>query len=157
MRWMQWFIDKANKGFTLNRKNLKGGGLESMVTLAADERDRSVAAADFYKSYVILDRDRENLRNGELQRAIETASERNMILIWQRPCFEGALLRHFEITSNDTGGAKRIFREHFGKEAPLDIHALRRRLGTDSQLLRNAFPASCGLEDLARTVQLVVD
>jgi hypothetical protein len=76
-----------------------GGGdpldLVQMAVRRADQRERKRGGAFAYRA-ILLDRDKLGQTPGRDRLVAPLAEENGLSLIWQTPCHEGFLLRHFE-------------------------------------------------------------
>ncbi len=89
--------------------------------------------------FVLLDFDQAERDPQRAQRAIRTADDNKIVIVWQRPCFEAVLLRHLPNCATrrppDTPEAGRaLLREWPEYEKPMTRADLARRLDRESIL-----------------------
>lgn len=89
------------------------------------------------EKYVLLDSDQAERDVARGKRAIALATETDIKIIWQRPCFEAVLLRHIDGRANhkppDTPKAQRdIERDWPGYRKPMTRWDLAKRINLDS-------------------------
>jgi hypothetical protein len=94
---LQDFAKSLNLPIYLNIKELAPGAgdplarVEVAVRLIKQESDARLAPAT---SFMLLDEDQTVLAPARAETARQLAAQKNIRIVWQRPCFEPVLLRH---------------------------------------------------------------
>ena len=133
---LQDFARTANQPIYLNIKELAPGAgdplarVEMAVRLIRQESATRVAPS---ASFVLLDEDQTVLAPARAETARQLAAQKNITIVWQRPCFEAVLLRHLPGCHTrrplDTPGAGNALQGEWAEYAkPMDRAALARRL-----------------------------
>lgn len=76
-------------------ENLRGGNSETLVLRALKKIENTPRYRNISHRALILDSDRPSENSGSHQSAITIANNNRIILLWQRPCHEAFLVRHF--------------------------------------------------------------
>lgn len=159
---LQDFARMANLPIYLNIKELAPGAgdplarVEMAVRLIKQESTVRVAPA---ASFVLLDEDQTVLAPARAETARQLATQKNIKIVWQRPCFEAVLLRHLPGCHTrrplDTPGACAALQEEWaGYAKPMDRAALVRRLDLAAAL--RAANVEPELAELLRAIGLFV-
>jgi hypothetical protein len=133
---LQDFARKANLPIYLNIKELAPGAgdplarVEMAVRLIKQESATRIAPS---ASFVLLDEDQTVLAPARAEAARQLATQKNITIVWQRPCFEAVLLRHLlgchTRRPPDTTGAGNALQGEWPEYAkPMHRAALARRL-----------------------------
>jgi hypothetical protein len=133
---LQDFARAANLPIYLNIKELAPGAgdplarVEMAVRLIKQESATRIAPSS---SFVLLDEDQTVLAPARAETARQLAMQKNITIVWQRPCFEAVLLRHLPGCHTrrppDTPGAGNALQGEWAEYAePMDRAALARRL-----------------------------
>jgi hypothetical protein len=95
--FLQDLIHEADLHIHLNIELLKAGDPLSRVELSVKKLAQlRRTRGNFPDRFVFLDTDQLALSVNRANRARQLAAENDIRIIWQEPCFEAALLRHFE-------------------------------------------------------------
>jgi len=129
--------------------------IELAVTRLAHLRRTRTAPAE---RFALLDFDQAERDPQRAHRAQQMANENNILILWQRPCFEATMLRHLEgRTANrppDTAGAARALKREWPEyEKPMTRAALARRI--DRAAVLRAAGVEPELEVLLRCIELL--
>ena len=133
---LQDFARTANLPIYLNIKELAPGAgdplarVEMAVRLIKQESATRITPS---ASFVLLDEDQTVLAPARAETARRLATQKNITIVWQRPCFEAMLLRHLPGCDTrrppDTPGAGNALQGEWPAYAkPMDRSALARRL-----------------------------
>jgi hypothetical protein len=133
---LQDFARTASLPIYLNIKELAPGAgdplarVEMAVRLIKQESATRIAPS---ASFVLLDEDQTVLAPARAETARQLATQKNITIVWQRPCFEAVLLRHLlgchTRRPPDTTGAGNALQGEWPEYAkPMDRAALARRL-----------------------------
>ncbi|MEQ1539482.1 MAG: RloB domain-containing protein [Sphingorhabdus sp.] len=103
---------------------------EAIRRIKHKEMDREA----FKGRFVLLDSDQADANVLKAQQAIQLADENGVKLVWQRPCHEGLLLRHFAGHENDVPAnsalAERALRKAWLEYSkPMDKRELSKKIG----------------------------
>ena len=129
---LQDFARAANLPIYLNIKELAPGAgdplarVEMAVRLIKQESATRIAPSS---SFVLLDEDQTALAPARAETARRSAAQKNITIVWQRPCFEAVLLRHLPGCHTrrppDTPGAGKALEAEWANYAkPMDRSAL---------------------------------
>lgn len=95
--FLQDLIHETELYVHLNVEVLKAGDPLSRIELAVNKLAQlHKTRGSFPDRFVFLDTDQLALSPDRAERARQLASANNIRVIWQEPCFEAVLLRHFE-------------------------------------------------------------
>ena len=151
---LQDFARTASLPIYLNIKELAPGAgdplarVEMAARLIKQESNTRIAPSS---SFVMLDEDQTVLAPARAEAARQLAAQKNITIVWQRPCFEAMVLRHLHGCHTrrppDTqGAAAALQREWAGYAKPMDRAALARRLDLSAVLqAANAEPQLAAL------------
>lgn len=137
---------------------LKGGDPLSRAQRALEEVQRREAARDRYSlKFLLLDSDR---RGHDVERDQEfdhLIQEGDMRVVWQRPCFEAVLLRHFPGCQDRQPRTQRdalaaLVAEWAGYDKPMTALQLRAKLQMED--VRNAAAVEPDLASFLREIGL---
>ena len=108
--------------------------------------------------FILLDFDQAERDQQRAEHAQSMAAENNIIIVWQRPCFEAVLLRHLDGRAGhrppDTRGAeKALMRDWPEYKKPMSRHDLAQRL--DRAAVLRAAAMEPGLDELLRCLGLI--
>lgn len=94
--FLQDLIRDAELHVHLNIEVLSGGDPQSRIEQAVKRLKRQrQTRTNFNDKFVFLDTDQLALNADRAHRARQIAEANGITIIWQEPCFEGILLRHF--------------------------------------------------------------
>lgn len=94
--FLQDLIHEAGLYVHLHVELLKEGDPLSRIEYAVQKIARlSRTRAPFADKFAFLDTDQLALSAERAQRALQLAAEHGIAIVWQEPCFEAMLLRHF--------------------------------------------------------------
>jgi RloB-like protein len=94
--YLQDLIHEAGLHVHLNIEVLKAGDPLARLELAVRKLDHlRKTRGNFTDRFVFLDTDQLDLSVDRAHRARQLAAENGIKVIWQNPCFEAVLLRHF--------------------------------------------------------------
>lgn len=121
--------------------------IELAVRRLADLRRTRIAPVD---RFVLLDADQAQRDQKRAERAQRIAADNDIVIVWQRPCFEAVLLRHLEGRAGhrppDTPGAGRALeRDWPDYEKPMSRTDLARRLDLAAALRAAAVEPELGV------------
>lgn len=119
---------------------------QAVIRIAKLERNRE----KFFSRYLILDDDQTAQQPARAKAAIGLAHQHSLLLIWQTPCHEALLLRHFDGHTNDrppttalAGQQLRALWPDYGKgmerqglSKKLDMPSVIRAAGAEAGLLQ---------------------
>jgi hypothetical protein len=96
-RFLGHVADEAGLHIHLDSDSLCGGDPLAIVELAVRHiNQRKRLRGDFAHRAILLDRDKLGLMKERDRQVASLAAENGLSVIWQTPCHEGFLLRHFE-------------------------------------------------------------
>jgi RloB-like protein len=94
--FLQDLIHEADLHVHLNIELLRAGDPLSRIELAVRKLAQlQRSRGSFPDRFVLLDTDQLALSHDRAQRALHLAAEHGIKVVWQEPCFEAMLLRHF--------------------------------------------------------------
>lgn len=100
--WIQELCEAEEIRIAVERDDLSSGDPLSRVQEAIRRINQKEAGRERFKAcFILLDRDQAEADQQRAGIAIQLADDSGIRLIWQTPCHEGFLLRHFEGHEND--------------------------------------------------------
>ena len=148
--FLQDLIHEANLHVHLSIELLKAGDPLARIELAIRKLENlRKTRGTFSDKFVLLDTDQLTLSADRAHRARELAEANNIRIVWQEPCFEAVLLRHFDgrsthrpPTNQATQAAIRqawpLYQKPMSRAAltsKLDLHAVTRAAGVEDDLM----------------------
>jgi RloB-like protein len=100
--WIQDLCEAEDIRIAVERDDLSSGDPLSRVNEAIRRIKQKQAGREPFKAcFILLDRDQADADPHKADVAIRLAENKGIGLVWQRPCHEGFLLRHFAGHEND--------------------------------------------------------
>ncbi|MCZ8322971.1 MAG: RloB domain-containing protein [Novosphingobium sp.] len=157
--YLQDLIHEAELHVHLTIEVLKAGDPLSRIELAINKiAQLRKTRGNFPDRFVFLDTDQLAISADRANRARQLASANDIRIIWQEPCFEAVLLRHFEARTTHrppTNQATQncILQAWPEYEKPMSRADLARKI--DRQAVMRAASVEEGLMDLLRCIGLI--
>lgn len=119
---------------TIEIDDLSAGEPLSRVQEAVRRSAQKEAGKErFSGRFLLLDHDQAQLNPSKAAQAVELAKRNDLLMVWQYPCHEGLLLRHFEGHQNDNPAncnlAEKALRKNWPEyQKPMEKRDLAKRL-----------------------------